>query len=117
MKFLMFTAAAALVGLTVSAIDTAEAGRRAPVPEGNFVIAESEFGNGRIVAPVRRTRLGPQVQLPGGSWVDCANSCAETLRVKTVDFWQSEEGMGSEGAMTQDGHLFGKLGRSWGWSR
>jgi hypothetical protein len=39
---------------------------------------------------VRNTALGKQVQLPGGSWVDCAGDCREKLRKKTVDFWHEQ---------------------------
>ena len=72
-------------------------------------------GNGRIAAPVRYTRRGRQVQLPGGSWVYCAKSCSETLRVKTVDFWYSDEGLGPDNSLTHDGGVFGKLGITFGW--
>ena len=33
---------------------------------------------------------GKQVQLPGGTWVDCAGDCREKLRKKTVDYWQEQ---------------------------
>ncbi len=39
---------------------------------------------------VRQTTLGRQVQLPGGSWVDCAGDCRQKLRIKTVDFWYDQ---------------------------
>lgn len=35
-------------------------------------------------------RLGEKVRLPGGTWVDCAGDCKNTLRVKTVDFWYDQ---------------------------
>ena len=108
------TAAIAVTALTATTL-TAEADRRRYAPERNYVVAHSEFGNGKIAAPVRYTRRGRQVRLPGGSWVYCARSCSETLRVKTVDFWQSEEGAGARNAMTHDGGVFGKLGITFGW--
>ena len=77
--------------------------------EGSYVVAQSQYGNGKVAGPVRRTRLGRQVQLPGGSWVDCSKSCAETLRIKTVDFWQSDEGAGPNNSTTHTGGLFGNL--------
>ncbi len=115
MKHFTLTVAAMALVTLVAGMQPADAGKRGYAPRGDYVVAESEFGNGRIAAPVRHTRLGLQVRLPGGSWIDCGQSCSETLRVKTVDFWQSEEGMGSESAMTQDSYLFGKFQRSWGW--
>jgi hypothetical protein len=62
-------------------------------PRG-FVVAESLFGNGTVRGAVRQTSLGRQVQLPGGSWVYCQRSCAETLRAETVDFWEAQQGGG-----------------------
>ena len=62
---------------------------------GAYVVAESYYGNARVTGAVRQTSLGPQVQLPGGSWVYCRTSCADTLRVEAVDFWQSREHNGT----------------------
>lgn len=59
-----------------------------------YVVAESIQGNGHVRGAVRPTSLGRQVQLPSGSWVYCKRSCAETLRVETVDFWVSRDGLG-----------------------
>ena len=111
------TAGLALATATAFAFTTtvSEAGRfKRGYNEGNYVVAESEYGNGRVAGPVRHTRLGRQVRLPGGSWVYCSKSCAETLRVKTVDFWQSDEGAGTHISTTQDGGSFGNLGLIFG---
>ena len=77
----------ALVGFS----SVADAGwRRAPENlDRGYVIAESRHGNGTVTGAVRRTRLGPQVQLPGGSWEYCRRLCSETLRVESIDFWDS----------------------------
>jgi hypothetical protein len=53
-----------------------------------FVYAESWWGQKRVVAPVRRTPLGPQVRLPGGLWVYCEVSCEYTLRKQSLDAWK-----------------------------
>ena len=63
-------------------------------PSYGYVVAESIQGNGRVRGAVRQTSLGPQVQLPGGSWVYCRRSCSETLRVETVDFWEARRSPG-----------------------
>lgn len=55
-----------------------------------FVYAESNFGGKRLVAPVRESRLGDQVRLPGGSWVDCEITCEYTLRRVSIDFWEDQ---------------------------
>jgi hypothetical protein len=75
---------AALLALTLPAT----AGSRRAV-EGDFVTAESRFGNGTVSGPVRMGRFGREVRLPGGTWEPCKRSCAETLRAETVDFWYS----------------------------
>lgn len=83
----------------------AEAGRRGYAQEGNQVVAESRFGNGTVVGSIRHTRLGRQVQTPGGNWIYCKRSCAETLRVNTVDFWANEQGAGNGAYDQEDGLL------------
>ncbi len=55
-----------------------------------YVTAVSNYDvNERITAPVRRTRLGDQVKLPGGPWVYCEVTCRYTLRRQTIDFWNT----------------------------
>ena len=102
--------AALLLGCTSL---TADAGRL-PEPEGDYVVAQSKFGNGSVVGPVRRTRVGWQVKTPGGSWLDCARSCSETLRVNTVDFWQNEQGAGERNAIDQEDGLLSRW-LQWNW--
>lgn len=76
------TAAAAVSAFAV----TAEAARRHSYRDGgDVVVAVSRFGNGHVTGAVRPTSVGPQVQLPSGSWIYCRRSCSETLRVETVD--------------------------------
>lgn len=81
------------VGLTVaSSAAGAEPYRRyarsyAPMPA--YVVAESRYGNGTVTGPVRMGRVGPQVRMPGGNWLDCGNNCADTLRRATVDIWEN----------------------------
>lgn len=58
----------------------------------NYVAADSRYGHGTVSGPVRAGRKGYEVRLPGGTWIDCARSCSETLRRETVDFWESRGG-------------------------
>ncbi|MGI9424761.1 MAG: hypothetical protein ACR2PA_16315 [Hyphomicrobiaceae bacterium] len=97
-----------VVGFALLAMP-ADAGWRRHKPEGRVVTAHSDFGNGTVSGRVRWTSVGRQVQLPGGNWIHCARSCAETLRVQTVDFWESVHGKGSGDASTSEHHLFGPL--------
>ena len=89
-------AAALLAGLAAGA----DAG---PRRNGyGFVTAESRYGSQTITAPVRYGPQGrPEVQLPGGTWIECARSCSETLRRQTIDFWAIRDrfnGGGDDGA-------------------
>ena len=103
------TALFATLTLTIAATDFAVAGPSyARDSADGFVTAESRFGNGTVSGPVRVTRLGPQVRLPGGTWEYCRRSCRETLRVQTVDFWETKSGGGS-GAITNECGIFGCL--------
>lgn len=74
---------------------------------GDLVTAVSRYGNGTITAPTRENELGPQVQLPGGRWVFCRRSCSETLRVETIDFFESNEA--GSGQLTNECGIFGCL--------
>jgi hypothetical protein len=31
-----------------------------------------------------------QVQLPGGTWIDCRGDCEETIRAEYTEFWDSQ---------------------------
>lgn len=92
--FLVQAAIAALTfGLTADA-DAGSCGRHCKAKRYadepgvyRYVTAEKTLGVGSVTAPVRPSRLGDQVRLPGGSWVYCEHSCEGTLRHETVDFW------------------------------
>lgn len=82
------------VTLVLACLAPAEAADRygyrgGPRHQGGWVEAHSRWGNGSVSAPVRSGRHGWQVRLPGGTWVDCARSCSDTLRRQTVDFWEA----------------------------
>lgn len=79
----------ALAGTLLASQDTAAQGRRAYSGGADYVVAESQWGHGSIRGAIRPGRNGMQVQLPGGSWIDCGRNCAQTLRQQTVDFWES----------------------------
>lgn len=92
--------------LTVSS--TNSEARRGHPPGDDYVVAESRFGNGTVVGPIRQTRVGLQVRTPGGNWLDCERTCSETLRVNTVDFWQNQQGAGENGAIDQEDGLLSR---------
>ncbi len=71
------------------------------------VTAESRFGNGSITAPIRYSEKGWEVLLPGGHWVYCRRSCAETLRVETIDFFNANSA--GSGQLSNECGIFGCL--------
>lgn len=82
-------------------------------PPGDFVVAVSRYGNGSVSGPVRTTRTGYEVRLPRGTWVACRRSCAETLRVETVDIFENEGSLTGYGTAMNECGIFGCLE----WSR
>lgn len=81
---------AALVPPSAAQAQSLHRERLGPKPyPGSVVYAESRWGHGRVSGPVRQGRNGLEVRLPRGSWMECARSCRETLRMETVDYWES----------------------------
>jgi hypothetical protein len=85
---LTLLAAAAAAALLATAAD-------AQPPRGRiigYVTADSFYGVKTITGPVR---VGPkgrlEVGLPGGTWIECRMTCANTLRQETIDFWQNRD--------------------------
>ncbi len=70
-----------------------------------YVVAESRVGNGTVSGAVREAPLGPQVQLPSGTWIYCRHSCSETLRVETIDYWDAH----GPNATANESGVFGTL--------
>lgn len=108
-----------LTSLLVASISAgpANAGHRRSAPTGDYVIAESRFGNGTVTGAVRNTDLGPQVQLPGGTWQYCRRSCSETLRVETVDLNENHAEVLGRGGLHNECGIFGCLDLGVRWRR
>jgi len=79
---------ACMVGQSVASADAGTRRGAGAYPLG-YVVAESDYGNRTVIGPVRRSRFGYEVRLPGGNWVDCRRDCAEALRVESTDFWET----------------------------
>lgn len=92
------------------------AGPRAASKILGYVTAYSHDGNGSVRAPYRATSVGYQVRLPHGTWVYCRTSCAETLRVNTVDVWAKVDNGNPVGVGTlqQECGIAGCLHWEWG---
>lgn len=82
-------------------------------PEGDVAIAVSRYGNGSVTGPVRTTRTGYEVRKPNGTWIACRRSCAETLRVETVDFYENEGSLVGYGTAANECGIFGCLDFRW----
>jgi len=99
----------ALAALSLPPLDSAAAlgwrNQQAAEIQQGFTVAESRHGNGTVTGAVRRSRLGPQVQLPSGRWEYCRRLCSETLRVETIDFWDSRD----NGLISDECGVFGCL--------
>jgi hypothetical protein len=55
-----------------------------------YVYAQAWYGSEKVVAPVRRTEFGDQVQVPGGLWIPCVFSCEYTVRKMQLYYWQNQ---------------------------
>jgi hypothetical protein len=46
-----------------------------------------------LIFPKRTVAVGgfetTEIQLPGGTWIDCRRDCAETVRTEHTDFWDT----------------------------
>lgn len=87
---------ATIIALSVGVLATglsaagADASPRYRGGQEGYVVAESRWGHGTVSGPVRRGPRGLQVRTPGGNWIDCVrNNCSETLRLKTVDLFET----------------------------
>jgi hypothetical protein len=58
--------------------------------EYRHILVESVHSSRRVIVPVRPARLGLQVKLPGGAWVDCEITCEYTVRRMHLDFWEGQ---------------------------
>jgi hypothetical protein len=102
-----------LAAATLAAsISPASAGWRSRGTNGlqeGGVIAHSRHGNGSISGPVREARYGLEVRTPGGNWIGCRASCSETLRVETVDIWETDGRLVGAGTALNECGIFGCL--------
>lgn len=96
-----------ILGAILATVLPAEAGWRSRPAEGPVAHARSRHGNGAISGPVRSTRTGYEVRLPGGTWVACRRSCSETLRVETIDFFENEGRTVGYGTLSNECGIFG----------
>lgn len=101
--------AVALAAMSLMVSAAVEARSRRAYEPVEAVTVESQHGNGWVTGAVRPGRNGWEVQLPGGSWVGCRRSCEETLRVQTVDLFETNGRMTGYGAFQNQCGVLGCL--------
>jgi hypothetical protein len=80
------------LGLALCPVVTPAADAQAPRHARGYayITVESRYGTATVTAAVRQGPSGRlEVRLPGGTWIECRQSCHDTLRRETVDFWQN----------------------------
>jgi hypothetical protein len=100
---------AAVLADVASAGNYGYRGARLYYHDGAIVTAVSRYGNGSISAPIRARRFGWQVRVPRNTWIDCIRSCEETLRVSTVDVFETDGRLVGYGTMQAQCGIFGCL--------
>lgn len=88
-RIILVTTAALAVVVATSSADAQS--RRKSSEDVGQVTTCSTYGNGCTTAPIRRGRNGYEFRLPGGTWVECRQSCRNALREETVDFWETQK--------------------------
>ena len=84
---LILRSAALIIGAMTGA-SSAEA--IAASKNGTVTACSTNGRHGCYTAPVRQTKLGPQMRLKGGAWIWCEGDCRDTLRRATIDFWDDQ---------------------------
>lgn len=51
----------------------------------------SRYGSECYTARIIQSRVEPKLVLRGGTMIDCVGDCRDTLREKTVDFWETQQ--------------------------
>ena len=86
----------AVIGLGIVAYGLAMQRAHPPRVTGMATIDVTNSRTGRRMTLRTRTVEGggftkTEVELPGGTWIECGRSCRDTLRRETVDFWAGRE--------------------------
>ncbi len=76
--------------LSLAGLGASEALARSPERLSSVSVC-SRYGKGCVSGPVRPGKFGPEVRMPGATWISCKLDCRNTLREETVDFWETKE--------------------------
>ncbi len=82
---------ATLIGLSAPLVAAGDAEAKKPRKASpDTVTACSRYGSDCYTARAVQSRVGPKLVLRGGTVIDCIGDCRDTLREKTVDFWETQ---------------------------
>lgn len=79
---------AAVIGLGAAPLVTAADAEAKQNRKAGTVTACSKSGFDCYTARVVQSPVGRKLVLRGGATIDCGYDCRDTLREKTVDFWE-----------------------------
>jgi hypothetical protein len=82
---------AAALAVALSTVGAADAAPRKKSPERGYgsVQSCSNYGHGCMTAPVRRTSVGEEFRMPGGTWIGCRLDCKTAMREEVLDIWET----------------------------
>ena len=94
MKWAFWLIAALGLGIVAYGIQMRRLDPPTIIGESKIEVADPKGGASRLTFRTRTVKGGgfttEQVELPGGTWIDCSGDCRDTLRKSTTDFWDEQ---------------------------
>ena len=94
MKWAFWLIAALGLGIVAYGIQMRRLDPPTIIGESKIEVADPKGGASRLTFRTRTVQGGgfttEQVELPGGTWIDCSGDCRDTLRKSTTDFWDEQ---------------------------
>jgi hypothetical protein len=64
------------------------------IREGRIEVPDPKGSETKVAFKTRTIRVGglttDEIQLPGGTWIDCGGDCRDAVRKSTTDFWDEQ---------------------------
>lgn len=64
------------------------------ISEGQIDVSNPKDSTTKFAFRIRTVKGGgitaEQVELPGGTWMDCGGDCRDTIHKATTDFWEEQ---------------------------
>jgi hypothetical protein len=65
------------------------------IREGRVELADPKGGDIKVAFKPRTVRAGgvtsEEIELPGGTWIDCGGDCRDAVRKATTGFWDEQK--------------------------